>query len=241
MCFGSALCVCVRAGARASAFANAFELFTFFFYFCIWQISSVFCVIVSVVDSSGSPGSWEAKWKQLHEIIRAKVCALLFVRLMADHGPLLDAPISPGSSSGSESEESVDLSLPSEEALLRIAEAEADSAAERSLRKLSSRQEKKHLRNFLKKTQAFRGARLFNYIDNIYAIAATVMVVPTTTTTHVTNSTSYDYAQLVRSHLQERAVFLASNIIRFFALRVCIRLSLLQRQQTLLFSHASIA
>eukprot|EP00750_Incisomonas_marina_P010676 INCI16296.6.p1 GENE.INCI16296.6~~INCI16296.6.p1 ORF type:complete len:587 (+),score=74.80 INCI16296.6:138-1763(+) len=115
---------------------------------------------------------------------------------MADHGPLLDAPISPGSSSGSESEESVDLSLPSEEALLRIAEAEADSAAERSLRKLSSQQEKTHLRNFLKKTQAFRGARLFGYIDAIYAIAATVMVVPTTTTTHVTNSTSYDYAQL---------------------------------------------
>ena len=45
--------------------------------------------------------------------------------------------------------------------------------------------------------QAFRGSRLYGYIDAIYGIAATVMVVPTTTVTTITNSTTYSFAEQV--------------------------------------------
>ncbi len=64
--------------------------------------------------------------------------------------------------------------------------------------RLPSRDENVHLQNFIQKTQAFRGERLFGYVDAVYSIAATVMVVPTVSTSStITSNTSYYQAAQV--------------------------------------------
>jgi len=72
---------------------------------------------------------------------------------------------------------------------------DADTAS--VVKRWSSQEERRHVQRFLKKTQNLRGDRLFGYIDAIYAIAATVMVIPTTYTASITNSTTYPQAALV--------------------------------------------
>jgi hypothetical protein len=76
-------------------------------------------------------------------------------------------------------------------------------AGSSSALRLPSRDEKVHVQNFIQNTQAFRGERLFGYVDAVYSIAATVMVVPTvSTSTTITTNTTYLFAAQVPNEMR---------------------------------------